>query len=164
MTIQKISIALTQKVTRDIINAVRNIPEDKLLWEPKEQGRSARAILHDCIWVNLLWAEIIASRGVREKHERLDAFFAHPPETLEDCISQLQAETEALCQAIATLTEDEIDKCIAIGWQAPKDMTLAEACLYPYYHMAYHEGQLAYLQRLYGDLNEYHTFVPLTIL
>jgi hypothetical protein len=54
--------------------------------------------------------------------------------------------------AIQSVSEDQTAEEIQTPWGG---YSLARCCLHAYWNMVYHEGQINYIQTLYGDFEEH---------
>jgi hypothetical protein len=132
----------------DLINAAQKTRPDKIEWRPLDSGRHVLDILQECGAVNARWSEILARRewvvwpfeAFLERRHRLT--------TLELAIQQLRQDTQLVVCQIETLADDELENRIAFPTY---DATVAGCAMHPLGHMSYHEGQIGYIQTLYGD-------------
>ena len=60
---------------------------------------------------------------------------------------------QAVCRAIDTFSEADLGKEVAMPWGAKFPAMVA--ILLPTSHMTYHDGQINYIQTLFGDA-EFH--------
>lgn len=44
---------------------------------------------------------------------------------------------------------------MAFPWNPSGSKPIAECCFHPYWNMVYHQGQISYIQTLYGDFDEH---------
>lgn len=150
--VQTLAVTLTRQGAQALAAAVEATPDDRLAWQPLDQGRSILQQLIDCALANLKWALILQNRA----YGRLPRAFADVAEmsltTRDAALARLQETVEQLATAIETLSDDEIGRVLSVPAEDGVDLTLAEACLSPYWNMVYHEGQVRYIQTLYGDM------------
>ncbi|MBC7806045.1 MAG: DinB family protein [Akkermansiaceae bacterium] len=156
-----IAALLTRRAADDLLTLLRSIPDERLLWKPSESNLTVLGQLRECAIVNQNWAITITERGFpvgspdsRELRSFIDAL----SETREGCTDGIERSTEALVAAINGVSEEDTDLRINIDTLRPGTITLAEACLYSYWHMVYHEGQINFLQASYGDAAHYHDY------
>lgn len=73
-------------------------------------------------------------------------------DTAEKAIEGLQAATEELCAEIQAVPESDLECRVNLPFAEGFSATLREIFFFPYWNMTYHQGQLAYIQTLYGDM------------
>lgn len=139
----------TASEMEDLIAAAQSTERSRTSWRPLNLGRHVLDIMQECGMVNARYAAILESRQwvvwpverFLERKEQLD--------TVDKAAEQLRRDTSVLIEAIRSLS----DECLmqAIEYPAKKVRTVAETALFPLNHMAYHEGQVNYIQTLYGD-------------
>jgi hypothetical protein len=152
MTARDLVIAQTQDALRLCLKTAASMPEDKLSWQPLDQGRTALDQLAECLqaahWFNRLLKEkngsffgpkfMAAARTERAKYT-----------TLAQVQEEIEPAYEALFETIRGLTDEEAAEVIELapGWNA----SLLEVCWFPMRNLYYHFGQINYIQTLYGD-------------
>lgn len=150
--VQTLAITLTRQAAQALTQAVEATPDARLAWQPLDQGRSILQQVIDCAIANLKWALVLESRT----YSRLPRAFGEVAEmTLtnrEAAVGRLQETVSQLTAAIDSLTDDEIGRVLSVPAEDGVDLTMAEACLSAYWNMVHHEGQIRYIQTLYGDM------------
>lgn len=153
---------MTERASADVIAAALAVPAERLTWKPSEPVRSTvMSQLFECAVVNTLWAVVVAQRGIDKDVmppaylDLRDAQSAGKLDTLIPMLAALEQSTLTLTQAIRGLPEDETGTVVPV-WDGT--MPLSECCFYAYWHLVYHEGQINYLQTLYGDQANYHAY------
>jgi hypothetical protein len=68
------------------------------------------------------------------------------------CVKLKESATE-LVSAIESIPDDVTADTIETEWGP---YSLADCCIHAYWNMAYHEGQINYIQTLYGDNDEHY--------
>ncbi|MCS6949006.1 MAG: hypothetical protein RMM06_07070 [Armatimonadota bacterium] len=131
------------------------VPEDKLTWRPAPTATTVMEILQENAVIPFLLAEALRRRPKtaegalwEQAKSRAGAL-----ETREACEQACRAGTEELLHTLRDTPAEELDQKIVLPWQA--SVTLLEAALVHYWNLTYHLGQVAYIQRLYGDTNYY---------
>ncbi len=150
--VQTLAVTLTRQAAQALTLAVEATPDDRLAWQPLDQGRSILQQLIDCALANLKWALVLENRA----YSRLPRAFGDVAEmsltTREAALARLEENVDRLAAAINTLDDDEIGRVLPVPAEDGVDLTMAEACLSAYWNMVYHEGQIRYIQTLYGDM------------
>lgn len=98
--------------------------------------------------MNARWAEILAQRAwivwpverFLERRERLT--------TLDKAIDQLKLDTDLFVSQLKAVQDADLGLAIRFPTY---EGTVAGTAMHPLAHMAYHEGQISYIQTLYGD-------------
>lgn len=158
----ELAALMTERASADLTAAALAVPAERLTWKPSEPVRSTvMSQLFECAIVNTLWAAVVTGRGIAEDtrppvyQDLINAQAAGRLDTLTPMLAALEQSTLALTASIRALPEDETGMVVPV-WHGT--MPLSECCFYAYWHLAYHEGQINYLQTLYGDQSHYHVY------
>lgn len=135
-----------------LIAAVQTTPDNRLAWQPLDQGRSILQQVNDCALANLAWAQILKNRTYSRLPRAFDDVAELGLTTRDAALARLQETTGLLVAAIQAVDDDEVGRMLAVPPEDGVDLTMAEACLHAYWNMVYHEGQIRYIQTLYGDM------------
>ncbi len=137
----------------DLLAAARSTQPDKITWVPMGEGRTVLDQLTECVLANTKWRDILQTRHYAnvspEVRERIHA----QCDTLDNTLAALEQSGAALMEAIAAVPDAETGEEIETPWEA---YTLADCCLHAYWNMVYHEGQINYIQTLYGDTEDHY--------
>lgn len=138
-------------------DAVAKMPDDRIAWHPVTEGNSGRDALDqalECAYLNewvakaystrempsIDWDDYKASTGARRNKA--------------DCLAWLKSSTETLATAIANFPPDKLGEAITDPIHDGKPTTWADFAIDLFYwNTVYHEGQVNYIQVLYGDLS-----------
>ncbi|HLK16703.1 MAG TPA: DinB family protein [Fimbriimonadaceae bacterium] len=147
MTVQDFIASGTEKGTADLLAAYERTTPEKRGWQP-EGGRSARNVLAECAIMTDGLADIVQTGKMPEFD--MDKFHADLAalDTDEKAISALKAGTDKLVKVIKALPDDKLSVLIESPWGT---YTTAAWAHHVTTHNAYHEGQINYIQTLYGD-------------
>jgi uncharacterized damage-inducible protein DinB len=147
-TLQTIMAERTRKGAINLIQLLNATPAEKLRWKPLEYGRTVLELAVECILVNRKWALTLRQGD----YTRVPAETAQQIEAACQDVAQarhlLQESAEELADAILSVSDERLEERITAPFGA---YTVAECCLLGYWNMTYHEGQLSYIQTLYGD-------------
>ncbi|HLV80236.1 MAG TPA: DinB family protein [Chthonomonadaceae bacterium] len=151
-TIQALAAELTHFAAETIMVLVQNTPPDKWDWKPLDNGRTILNQMAECALANQKWADILRRRAwVSYGEEAWQQAFSEL-NTLDKAAARLQETTANLVEAILALPDEEMDGLV----QTPNGpYSLPRCCMHAYWNMVYHEGQINYIQTLYGDFEEY---------
>lgn len=154
MTVQETAARMTEKVARDLVLALQATPKEKLDWQP-EGARSVTDQLAECVLANNKWNRILQERAYRSLTEAEREAILEGVETPEQLGERLVASADALAAVLRGLDSEFVGSETPLPGVEGKTRTWAEACFHAYWNMAYHEGQIGYVQTLYGDEEEH---------
>ena len=147
MTVQEFIATGTEKATADLLHAFERTTIEKRGWEP-EGGRSARNVLAECAIMTGGIADIVKEGKVPEFD--MAKFYADLAllDTDEKAIGALKAGTDKMVGVIKSLPDSKLDVPIESPWGTYSTAAWAAQAMT---HNSYHEGQINYIQTLYGD-------------
>jgi hypothetical protein len=147
MTVQEFIASGITKSADDLIHAFDRTQVDKRGWEP-EGARSCRNVLAECA----IMAEGLADVVAQGKMPDIDfeVFFGQIAslDTDEKAVAALKAGTEKLVTATKAIPDEKLGLDIESPWGT---YTTAAWAAHAMTHNSYHEGQINYIQTLYGD-------------
>ena len=153
MTVPQIAASRTQRAVKDLTAAARSTQPDKVNWVAQGEARTILDQLTECVVANLKWRDILRTRQYgnvpRELLEKTLAECA----TLPDTLARLEQSGAELISAILAVPDEDTADEIESPWGP---YTLADCSLHAYWNMVYHEGQINYVQTLYGDTEEHY--------
>jgi hypothetical protein len=137
----------------NIEKAVGKMPADRQKWHPTVDGNEGRDTLDqliECGLLNGLVAGAFQSGGV--PNPDWDAYGAKKAtlDSGEKIHAAFKEGTEALAAAIETCSPARLAETF-IDPFFEKEMNWAEFADFMYWNMCYHDGQINYIQVLYGD-------------
>jgi hypothetical protein len=142
------------KSTREVANGLERtflaMPDDKQVWKPLDQGRSALDQIAECAVINAWSAQLLRDRVVPPLDGEAFGKACSELDTGDKAVAALRANTESLASAIESVPDDALEVELQFPWDE-KPCTLAEAMLTAYWNLTYHIGQTNYIQTLYGD-------------
>lgn len=166
VSVQALAATLTHQVSGDILMALHNTPDDRLQWRPNLPGAIGRSVFEqiaECALVNAVWTLTIRQRGLPSTPSDPDFLTsvnqineATTKASLESVLSNITAR---LVEAIKGVQNRELGTIVRVDAESGGALALAQCCFYPYWHMVYHEGQINYVQLLYGDGTDRHHYV-----
>src|SRR5262245_19074685 len=144
--IERIAIAMSQFLA--------STRPDKLDWHPPIEGADTRTIyemVSECIQTNLNCAASLRATGDEAQPTRgnpKEMNFSSP----EDAGNRLIGSARELASAVREMRASDLDR----DYQHWSGNVRGEVYIeLPYRNMAYHAGQINYIQTLYGD-TEFH--------
>jgi len=133
--------------------AIEKMPADKVVWEPEIggfKGRSALDQVLECAYVNGWGASIFKDRNIppfdSEDYQREVA----KRSSAAEAVAWLTETTAALSAAIAAFPESQWATMTTNPFTQEPQSWAEQADLF-YWNMVYHQGQINYIQTLYGD-------------
>ena len=130
-----------------------HIPADKFSGSPMGVARSPQDFTAECIGYNKFAASTMRGETYPQRSPEDRAAFIASLDTPEKALSALEASVDALKSAVNGLDEKGLCETVTAPWGA--QMSKYRMALSATSHMFYHEGQVTYIQALYGD-NENH--------
>jgi len=153
MTVPQIAASRTQRAVTDLIAAAQSTQPDKVTWVPLGEARTILDQLTECAIANLKWRNILQTRQYANVSEEAWEHTVAACTTLPDTLARLEQSGAELVAAILAVAEEETADEIPTPWGP---YSLADCCLHAYWNMVYHEGQINYVQTLYGDTDEHY--------
>jgi hypothetical protein len=154
MRFQDYIIDSIQRAYDGAFKSAKAVPADKLTWKPLDLGRSALDQLQ----------ELAQAPGYVTGTIKGEPQAGHDPETWEKLLAERQAwttieacEQEAaknlgvLFDAIRNCSDERLKETVWLPYDGGRDFTIQEIVEYPRWNANYHEGQIGYIQTLYGD-------------
>lgn len=132
------------------VAALSHIPDDKLDWAPMGKAKPALAIAVEIETSNKwLAAELRGEEGAGAVWETMDPSSCPTREAATAALRESLVELET---ALDEATDEVFGETRELPWG---QSTVAEMCGMGAIHIAYHSGQLNYIQLLLGD-EEFH--------
>lgn len=131
------------------------MPADRLVWHPQPEetpGRDALDQLAECAYLNE-WAAAAFQAGSVPAFDGAAykaAIAAHKANNT--ALTAFQSATEALAAAVGAFAADSLGDTIT-NTITGQSCTWADFAMFFYWNNIYHEGQVNYIQVLYGDLS-----------
>ena len=149
-TIQQLTAKANGDVAASLARALLAMPEEKQVWSPLEEGRTALNMVAECAVINRFGARVLRERVVPPLDSESYAAEVADLDTADKAVEALHSSVEELGNAIESLPNDLLETNVQLPWDE-QPSTLGEATLMAYWNMVYHLGQVNYVQTLYGD-------------
>jgi hypothetical protein len=138
-------------------DAVAKMPEDRIGWHPETEGNKGRDALDqalECAYLNE-WIAAAYRSGTMVSIDWDDyKVQTDARRNKADCLAWLKSSTEALSSAIADFPADKLGDATTDPVHDGKATTWADFAIDLFYwNTVYHEGQVNYIQVLYGDMS-----------
>ena len=139
----------TEQMCARLMNNLNAIPDDRENHCPGGCARSGVNIVAECATINTMVAHYLNGEVVeRPKPEERAALLA-AYDTKAKSRAFLAESGEILLEAIRKFDPERWGETASLF--PNRTMTYFAAAELPAFHMSYHDGQLAYIQTLYGD-------------
>lgn len=131
------------------VSDLKYIPEDKLDAVPMGSARTPISFTAECAGFNILVSRILKGETVgfpsKEEGQAQEAKIT----SYEDCRRAILDSVEVLADTIADMSDEDLGKIVVAPWGEEKTaLRMAHVCAM---HLMYHDGQINYIQALYGD-------------
>jgi len=154
MKLQQLESRRVRTLLELLHRAAQHVPPDKAEWKPEGQGKSARELIEHLTGANHAFAGLIEGDPSGPSVEKDDRHKIRlQSESYEQALEALKASGEALAEAIASVPDEELSQERRMPWG--ETWKLTQLITAPSAHIAYHWGQLCYLQTLWGDWKDY---------
>jgi uncharacterized damage-inducible protein DinB len=138
----------TEVALADFDALVARTRPDRIQWKP-EGAKSVLEIVRECAEVNERWASILRTgRWVGYDPSREAPSFLP---TVAVARAHLRTTTGLFVTEVRRFPDQRLNEVIVLPWG---EVTAEDALMHALWHLSYHEGQVAYLQTMYGDLAE----------
>ncbi|MBC8064955.1 MAG: hypothetical protein H7Y17_09005 [Chlorobia bacterium] len=127
-----------------IVTTTKAMPSERLTWIPLDNGRCVSELLADCIHGNSRVAKIIPTRSFENLPEAPDWKATDLPELHR----LLLDSAEKYAEVVMAVPDEDLEVEFDAPWGK---IVLGDGLFHPYWNMVYHEGQINYIQTLYGD-------------
>ena len=134
------------------------VPEDKLDWQPAEGTRSVRELMREVAWCPK-WAADIVSGKPFEWSEEIQAQMKETEShwvTVEECERVFREHFAQFDAVLETFPAEKLAQEMPLpfdtGGKIYKGLDNLE---FPHWNIVYHLGQVAYIQKMYGDHKMY---------
>ena len=139
----------------DMEKAMSKMPADRQTWHPPVEGNAGRDALDQIIECGLLngWGATCFQNSLAPAPD-WDAYTALKAtlDTSEKVHSAFRAGNEALIAAISACSPARLAETFTHPFYN-RETNWAEFADFFYWNMCYHEGQINYIQVLYGDVS-----------
>ena len=147
MTLQQMESVRVKRAGEIFLGAAQHVPADKAHWKPHPNATSAHEIVQHLAWANHFFAAIIQGQTP-------PAADKDPQVPFEQVLQQFQRSYESLAHTIAAVPDAHLQEKRQMPWgQVWKVQSLLMGGSL---HIAYHWGQIGYLQLAWGDTTDYH--------
>jgi hypothetical protein len=120
---------------------------DSAMWSPLDKGRTAVNQVGECALIAGMTAKMIEAKAMPPVDmSKFGEAVAEIATSAENVLSLLATNVDALCAAVAAMTEADHAVSVTMPWG--QSMTLTEVAMLNYWNNTYHEGQINYIATL----------------
>ncbi len=150
MKLQQLESRRVQTLMGLCLNAVQQVPKDKARWKPEGLGKSVHEILEHLAGANYGFAGLICGEGFTTSAKKMERqSIKESADSYKQALETLRSSGQALSETIASVADEQLDQTRTMPWGQTWQMTRLITA--PGAHIAYHWGQICYLQTLWGD-------------
>lgn len=153
-TIQQVAAKLNRQSVEGLIRNVRAMPDDKIVWQPLDTGRTALSQLQECAVICGMAAGILKSHQFPADFQEAYGKEMAEIDTVDKAVARLNQRIAALEATILAVPDADLDTMVTLPW-GEEPSSIAELLFMNYWNTVYHVGQIGFIQTLYGD-NEMH--------
>jgi uncharacterized damage-inducible protein DinB len=151
MRLQELEGRRVQVLLGICLNAAQVVPAERTRWKPEGRGRSAHEIIEHLAGANHAFAALIRGSALPKEAAKAPdrQSVKKPADSYQQALAALQESGRTLSEAIASTPDEQLGQKREMPWGETWEMTRLLTA--PGAHIAYHWGQLCYLQTLWGD-------------
>ena len=149
MRMQDYVIEATRNAMEEAFRYARAVPEEKLDWKPLETGQSVLSMARELAKCPDWAVQILSGEGMGADGESWQDWT-----TIDDCEAALKPKLDRYCALVADFPDERLSETMDLPFGpggSLKTFTFVELLDYPRWNAAYHQGQIGYIQTLYGD-------------
>jgi len=150
MDLQQLESRRVQALLELFIQSAKHVPEERADWKPEPNAKSPQEIVEHLTQANRFFAALIRGGPAGEPK-------GSEAQSYREALEDLKESGKALLEAIASVPDSRLGEEQTLPWGEKWKLTRLISA--PGAHIAYHWGQIAYLQTMWGDQTDYH-FTP----
>ena len=158
MRLQTYMIEVTRHAMTEAFRYAKSVPEDKLNWKPLDLGRSVLEQAQELAKCPDWAIEVMTGQGMELEAGDTAAEEMASWDTVEKCEAACMEKLAHFFALVTAYPDSKLEETIDLPFGedgADRTFTMAEMMDYPRWNATYHQGQIAYIQTLYGD-NDNH--------
>lgn len=144
-------VEMTNSATDVLFNMAKAMPADKLDWNPMDNGRSVMDQVEECAKSPMFFLSLLSSQNSDQNNEHNVEQDQKQSLSIDEWKVQCKANTQKLFDVLNSLSDEELEQQVELPWGG----TASKADVFGYQHwnLVYHQGQISYIQTLYGDFD-----------
>lgn len=144
-------VEMTQTATDVLFNMAKAMPADKLDWKPLDNGRSVMDQLEECAKSPMFFISLIAPETSTQNSEHNVEQDVNQTLTIDKWETQCKNNTQKLLDLLNQLNDEELEQQVELPWGGTASK--ADVIGFQHWNLVYHQGQISYIQTLYGDFD-----------
>lgn len=140
MDLRETEIKRIEKISELLLKAARAVPKEKEDWKPMPTGKSAREILAHLGMANYFFAALLRGTAYTQ---------TSTPHTYQEALQLFEESKAELIETIRSVDPAQFNERRTMPWG--EERSIKDLITSPMPHIAYHWGQIAYVQTLWGD-------------
>lgn len=148
----------TKAAMEEAFRYAKEVPEDKIDWKPMDEGRSVLNLCRELAASPKWAADLVQGKPLPEFTDEMAAAIQKEQEqwkSVAACETECKRRLEVFYHAVEGLTDDDMKTKTWLPFSGGRDFTMLEMMDYLRWNFNYHLGQIAYIQTLYGDKEQY---------
>ncbi len=153
MRLQDHMIEAIRNAQAEAFRYAKAVPDDRLEWTPLEKGQSVLSMTRE-LAKTPDWAYYVLTGAQPENPETAEADQKAEMESwknVSECEAACLEKLERLFALYRAMPDSQLSETKWLPFNGGRDHTYAELLEYPRWNFTYHQGQIAYIQTLYGD-------------
>lgn len=162
MRYQDFIIAATREAFEATFKYARHVQADKVEWVPMGEARTVLSICQELTKCPD-WALDMMSKS----REEFEASMADPKQqensfneylkereawpTVDECYKVGKEKMDRFLEFLKTFPDERLSEAKWLPYDGGRDFPATEQMAYPLWNFQYHQGQIAYIETLYGD-------------
>lgn len=142
-------VGITQEAAYLFLKDFDATPDEVMTGKTNEVGRSPLDQTVELVGFCQMVVKVLAGEKVEMGHEAVRAALHEQFGTREAARAGFEAGIQAICEAVASYTEEDWGTTITAPWGM--DITKAHLVGWVGLHTMYHDGQINFIQTLHGD-------------
>jgi hypothetical protein len=147
-------IEATDKAIEALFRSARAMPVDKLEWSPLDQGRTVLDQLQECAqspawFITMLTLHKFPDMTPEDMAKGREA--RKQWKTIDECEKVCKENSAKLYEVIRGVPEADFMIMVHLPFGEGLDMPLMAIMAAHHWNLVYHNGQVNYIQTLYGD-------------
>jgi hypothetical protein len=150
MTYHLILAATLEDAGESIFRAARATPTERLTWKPAPTARTALELLQEIVQTTGWVTQMICQGGLTmpDDAEKKAADERAQWGSVDALEAEFRRRAPKLVDAVRGFPEEKLSQLVKLPWG---EMTWLAAIDYAVWNIRYHDGQLQYIQTMYGD-------------
>lgn len=154
MRLQDHLIDVTREAMEEAFRYAKAVPRDKLDWKPLDAGQSVLSMARELAKCPDWAYDVLDGKGMEMDPDEATLAEMGSWASLDDCEAAGKEKLGRYFAFIADYPDAKLAETIDLPFGSGgsiRTFTMAQMMDYPRWNATYHQGQIAYVQTLYGD-------------